>query len=203
MPRSSFRSLLVGVLAAVAVVLLTGSATAQDVGTDSTTTTTGAPATTTTARAPETTTTQAPAVTTTTEPALNTVTPIVECSFLDTETGMYNTVWGYRDTVTKDIVVPVGLQNSFDNPSANAGQPTTFKPGREHNVFTVTHKGSSTWTLTGETATAPGQACKTNPVPVVADGAGGLVVIIAVTLLMGTVLFWRVRRSAHVRPRRA
>jgi len=199
MPRSSFRSLLVGVLAAFAVALITGVAAAQSVGgqgTDETTTTTQAPVTTTTTLAPVTT-------TTTTVPTFDTVTPIVECSFLDTGTGKYNTVWGYRDTVTKDIVVPVGPQNSFDNPSANVGQPTTFKPGREHNVFTVTHKGSSTWTLTGETATAPGEPCKTNPVPVVADGAGGLIVIVVVTLLMGTVLFWRVRRSAHVRPRRA
>lgn len=214
MPRSSFRSLLVaGGLVLVAVALMTGLAAAQNVGgqSDGTTTTTKAPVTTTThapatttTHAPETTTTtHAPVTTTTTAPAVATVTPIIECSYKDTRTGRYYTVWGYENNTGKEISVPVGTQNSFDNPSANAGQPTTFKVGRVQNVFYVNHSGSSTWKLTGKTATAPGKACTSPPVPVVAEGLGGLVVFVLVTLLMGIVLFWRFGRSARrVRPRR-
>jgi hypothetical protein len=119
--------------------------------------------------------------------------PIVECSFLDTGTGFYNTVWGYKNFGFKDETVPVGSSNSFDNPSTNAGQPTLFKKGRAQNVFIVTHKGSSTWRLAGRSATAPGTACKTNPVPLVGDGAGGLITIIVITLVLGLIMFVRFR----------
>jgi hypothetical protein len=123
--------------------------------------------------------------------------PIVECSFLDPGTGLYNTVWGYTNNGAQDESVPVGATNSFDNPGANAGQPTVFKKGRAQNAFIVTHKGSSTWTLAGRTATAPGGACRTNPVPVVGEGAGGLITIIVVTVVLGLCAFVRFR------PRRA
>jgi hypothetical protein len=62
-------------------------------------------------------------------------------------------------------------------------------------VFIVTHKGSSTWLLTGRTATAPGSPCKTNPVPIAASGISGIVTLAAVTLLLGAVLWWRTRRA--------
>lgn len=123
--------------------------------------------------------------------------PIVECSFLDTGTGLYNTVWGYRNDGAKDESIPVGASNAFDNPGADAGQPTSFKKGRAQNAFTVTHKGSSTWMLAGRTATAPGRACRTNPVPVVGEGAGGLITLIVVTVVLGLCAFIRFR------PRRA
>jgi hypothetical protein len=44
------------------------------------------------------------------------VEPIVECSFLDPGTGMYNTVWGYQNATPgqkNDVVVPVGPTNRF------------------------------------------------------------------------------------------
>jgi predicted phage tail protein len=123
--------------------------------------------------------------------------PIVECSFLDPGTGLYNTVWGYKNNGAKDESLPVGATNSFDNPGANAGQPTVFKKGRAQSAFIVTHKGSSTWTLSGRAVTAPGAACRTNPVPVVGEGAGGLITIIVVTVVLGLCAFIRFR------PRRA
>ena len=44
-----------------------------------------------------------------------------------------------------------------------------FKPGTAQSVFIVSHKGPSTWTLTSYKVTAPGDACKTNPVPIVSS----------------------------------
>lgn len=126
------------------------------------------------------------------------VQPIVECSFLDPGTGMYNTVWGYQNRSgggRASVTIQLGETNRFDNPAAAAGQPTVFKPGRAQNAFIVTHKGSSTWSLTGKTATAPGAACKTNPVPIAASGLPGIVTLVVVTLALGAVLWWRSRRA--------
>jgi hypothetical protein len=131
------------------------------------------------------------------------VVPSVECTFRDPGTGRYNTVWGYKNQTKgpkKDLALPVGATNRFDNPGANAGQPTVFKPGTAQNVFVVTHDGPSTWTLTGYTATAPGPACRTNPVPVasVSDWAP-LATLAIVTGVLGLVVFWRARRASRTR----
>lgn len=132
------------------------------------------------------------------------VVPIVACSFRDPATGAYNTVWSYKNQTKapkQDVTIPVGATNRFDNPGQNAGQPTVFKPGTNQNVFVVTHRGSSTWMLTARSATAPGAACKSNPVPIVAAGWSPLVTLGLVTLALGAIVFWRARRAA--RPPRA
>jgi hypothetical protein len=126
------------------------------------------------------------------------VEPIVECSFLDAGTGKYNTVWGYKNVTgggKNTVTVPIGAANRFDNPGQNAGQPTEFKPGMNHNVFIVTHRGSSTWTLTTHTATAPGAACGSNPVPIADAGWSSLVTIVVFTGVVGGIVFWRARRA--------
>lgn len=146
------------------------------------------------------------ASTTTTQPAVAAdVVPQIGCSFLDTGTGMYNTVWGYKNQTTgakNDLPLPLGATNSFDNPKQNAGQPTVFKPGTAQNVFIVTHKGPSTWTLTTYKVTAPGDTCKTNPVPIVsassASAWAGLATIALVTVIGMAILFWRMRRGRRV-----
>lgn len=122
--------------------------------------------------------------------------PILECSYKDTKTGKYNSVWGYTNTTGQTYQVPVG--NQFNNPGANAGQPTTFLNGTHHNVFIVTHTGSSSWTLGFVTVTAPGTACATNPVPFLPSGVpawltiGGLM---AVVLAGGLVVPRRLDRA--------
>ncbi len=100
--------------------------------------------------------------------------------------------------------MPIGDQNHFDNPKAatgdrtgDVGQPTDFEAGRNQNVFVVTAKGESTWTLTGNEETSPpkkADTCTTNPVPIVSTGLGGLVALAVVTGVMSLVLFWRLRR---------
>ncbi len=129
------------------------------------------------------------------------VVPIVECSYRDPGTGLYNTVWGYQNVTPgpkQDTTVPIGPTNRFDSPGEAAGQPVAFKPGRAQNVFVVTHSGSSTWTLTSRAATAPGRPCSSNPVPVAASGLAGIVTLVAVTLVLGAILWWRVRRAGRV-----
>jgi len=212
-----------GVLGAVllaTVGLLTGIAgAAPDPATGPTTTapavspTTTAPTTTPTtpttadAPAPTTATSATPGVKSAPTPAASRsaarITPIIECTFVDTRSKQTSTVWGYRNrgSVTS---VAVGDLNRFDNPRAvpgdpdgDVGQPTEFEAGRNRNVFVVTAAGESTWTLTGNELTSPekqGTVCTANPVPVVSTGLGGLVALAVVTGVMGLVLFWRLRR---------
>ena len=158
----------------------------------------GSPTTTTTSVAPTTPTTAATTTTTTTTTTATTapaarITPIIECTYVDAGTKLSSTVWGYNNK-DNPTTVPIGDLNHFDNPPSGAGQPTEFKAGRNQNVFVVTARGASTWVLTGNEATTPGSACKTNPVPVVSTGLGGLVSLAVVTGVMGFVLFWRMRR---------
>jgi hypothetical protein len=116
---------------------------------------------------------------------------------------MYNTVWGYKNETKgskNDLPIAVGPTNRFDNPGANAGQPTVFHPGTNKNAFIVTHRGQSTWTLTSYTATAPGAACTANPVPIAsASGWAPLATIAIVTAVLGGIVFWRSRRAGRDR----
>lgn len=127
--------------------------------------------------------------------------PIVECSYHDTKTGKYNTLWGYTNNTGQTVQLPIGSYNQFSSPAANAGQPTTFLTGTHHNVFIVTSTGSSSWTLGFVTVTAPGKACATNPVPFLPAGVpawltiGGLMVVI---LAGGLIAQRRVARAASV-----
>jgi len=191
-------------LAAGALALVAAPALAQTP--PSTTTTTRAPTTTvppttappTTAApaAPVTTTTVAP-TTTTTKAAAPTITAILECSYYDTGTGKYNTVWGYNNTYTSTQTLTAGgTQNRFDNPQKNVGQPSSFQVGIKHNVFIVTHTGSSSWELKTIKTTAPGKACSTNPVAIASDSWSSLIVLAIVTLVLGTILFWYSFRRA-------
>jgi hypothetical protein len=197
--------LLAGVATASAPTQVTGPTTTpstQPPTTAPTTPVTAAPVTT----APTTPTTAAPAPRSAPAPTPSgssggpRITPIVECMFFDAKTKQNSTVWGYQN-LGPATSVPVGDRNHFDNPQGDpdgdVGQPTDFKAGRNKNVFVVTAVGESTWTLTYEETTAtPGKGtiCKTNPVPIVNTGLGGLVALAVVTGVMGLVLFWRMRR---------
>ena len=157
-----------------------------------TTATAAAPATVPTTAAPTTTTTTAATAGSGAE-ATKRITPIIECTYVDPDTKLSSTVWGYQN-LGPVVQVPIGDLNHFNNPPGDAGQPTEFKAGRNQNVFVVTARGESTWVLTGNETTTPGAACKTNPVPIVSTGLGGLVSLAVVTGVMGFVLFWRMRR---------
>ncbi len=210
--RSGLSLLCLGILASVTMLAGTSAALPRELPrqTDPTTTTTLAPPVTTPPTVAPTTVAPNVASPTTTAPkkavpapataASGQITPIVECSYFDAQTKITSTVWGYQNRGPATSV-PLGDGNRFDNPPApkgatpgDAGQPTDFKAGRDKNVFIVNAVGPSTWTLTGITATAPGNDCKTNPVPIVSEGLGGLVSLAVVTSVMALVLFWRMRR---------
>jgi len=128
------------------------------------------------------------------------LTPIVECSFKDPGTGLYNTVWSYRSGGSRDTI-PVGWYNYFTPGSINRDQPTYFEPGMHRNVLITTHSGSLTWVLGLEKATAPGKDCGHNPVPITGAGLSSVVTIFAVAALLGLVLFLRGRRRRAGRVR--
>ena len=128
------------------------------------------------------------------------LTPIVECSFKDPKTGLFNTVWSYRSGGSRDTI-PVGWYNYFTPGKINQGQPTYFEPGMHKNVFITTHPGELSWVLGLEKATAPGKDCGHNPVPITGSGLSSIVTIFAVAALLGLVLFLRGRhrRAGRVR----
>ncbi len=126
------------------------------------------------------------------------LTPIVECSFKDPGTGLYNTVWSYRSGGSRDTI-PVGWYNYFTPGKINQGQPTSFEPGMHKNVFLTTHSGELTWVLGLEKATAPGKDCGHNPVPITGAGLSSIVTLFAVGGLLGVVLLIRSRRRRAVK----
>ena len=100
--------------------------------------------------------------------------PVMECSFHDPDTGLYNSVWGYKNK-SGSATIPIGSKNQFDSGPADRGQPTYFSSGDHHNLFVVTHSGTVRWKLNGGSAKAPGKKCSTNPVPIVTPGGGGVI----------------------------
>ena len=126
------------------------------------------------------------------------LTPIVECSFKDPGTGLYNTVWSYRSGGSRDTI-PIGWYNYFTPGKINQGQPTSFEPGMHRSVFITTHEGELTWVLGLEKATAPGKDCGHNPVPITGAGLSSIVTLFAVGGLLGVVLLVLSRRRRSIR----
>jgi hypothetical protein len=113
-------------------------------------------------------------------------TPILECVFHDTGTGQYNSLWGYNNGSGSSENIAIGENNNFSPSPENRGQPTTFLPKLNDNVFVVTWNGtgSLTWNLDGHSvsATKSSTPCASNPVPVAGGGPwyllpGALVVV--------------------------
>ncbi len=126
------------------------------------------------------------------------VKPILECVFHDPGTGQYDALWGYTNTSTIPVTIPVGSQNSFSPSPADRGQVTTFSPGTHDNVFVVSWSGASdlTWALLhSATASITSQACGTNPVPIA--GSETLTWIVLAVAFVGTaaIIARRTRRD--------
>jgi hypothetical protein len=133
--------------------------------------------------------------------------PVLECDFLDTKTGKTNSVFGYNNPYSTSQTVAVGGSNQFSGSgiAQNAGQPSSFLGGKNDNVFVVTHTASITWSLTNNNVSAPGtKTCATNPVPIISDRFGSLVVAASFAIVGGlAVLYLRRRRRisrSFVRP---
>jgi hypothetical protein len=124
--------------------------------------------------------------------------PVVECSFKDPGTGLYNTVWSYQGG-SIPVKIPPGWFNFYFPGAVNRGQPTLFTPGYHRSVLITTHKGPLTWVLGLRKATAPGRPCQHNPVPVTGAGLSSIVTLFAVGGLLGVVLLVRSRRRRSIR----
>jgi len=97
--------------------------------------------------------TPAPTLTPTPTPLLA-ITPILECV---TSSGRHSLTafFGYDNPNSGNAQVPVGGNNYFSPDPQDRGQPTTFQPGRQRFVFSVSFtNGTLTWNLTQLTASA-------------------------------------------------
>jgi Dictyostelium (slime mold) repeat len=94
------------------------------------------------------------------------VTPIFEC--LEHRGGKLIARFGYKNTTTKQITIPVGPQNWFHPKPADRGQPTSFAVGTKTNVFTVElARNVLVWSLDGRIAIAhkKSRRCAMQPAP--------------------------------------
>ncbi|MFP4438636.1 MAG: choice-of-anchor A family protein, partial [Chloroflexaceae bacterium] len=89
----------------------------------------------------------------------NTVKPITEC-VANNGDGTYTAHFGYLNTSSTTISIPVGPGNRFSPDPQDRGQPTMFEPGRTpywpDTAFNMVFDADETlvWTLNGKTATA-------------------------------------------------
>jgi len=120
--------------------------------------------------------------------------PILECSA--THEGVTKSVFGY-DNHGGGATVPVGPANAFSPGPMNRGQPVSFLNGTRINVFTVSYPSQAphlSWTLGGRTVSTPGPPCETSPAASSLANWGPVGALVIVTLVLGSLLFWRTRR---------
>jgi hypothetical protein len=96
-----------------------------------------------------------------------TISPVLEC--VDhVGDGIFIAHFGYMNRNEMDVEIPIGPDNRFTPALEDRGQPTSFLPGRQYDVFTVEFDGSNlVWRLespNGQSATAtasdnPAQIC--------------------------------------------
>ncbi len=135
--------------------------------------------------------------------APSTITPVLECVVVH-GSGSYTAVIGYSNDSGETVTVPYGAQNKFTPTRFDGSQPTTFAPGRQRGVFSVTVDHPSVkWMLEDATLwlDADGPRCPP-PTEMPADGNGtGLAVGLGVAGLVGLALVRRMqRRTTPVTP---
>lgn len=90
--------------------------------------------------------------------------------------GAFAAHWGYliRDPLSTGETEPVGPGNRFSPAPEDRGQPTSFVPGRQYNVFATPLSGTLSWILRGRSATAGLPGTITPTVTSVVDLGDGL-----------------------------
>jgi hypothetical protein len=79
-------------------------------------------------------------------------------------------IFGYTNTLDKDIHVPIGPANSFQSDTADRGQPVWFAPGHRRGVFAVAFDGARLeWRLGARSAAA---STDSGRCPVTTDSQG-------------------------------
>jgi hypothetical protein len=124
------------------------------------------------------------------------VKPVLECIVKQSD-GSYRAYWGYTNSSSSNVTIPVGSSNTFTPAPADRGQPTVFTPGTKHSVFSTVFpaSGSVTWKVQGTsvTATKRSKCCGDTPVPVM---AAGIPLLVAFGLLGGVGYLVLRRRKA-------
>jgi len=127
--------------------------------------------------------------------------PSLNCDFTDKGTGKTNSLFGYTNPYSTSETVAIGSSNNFTGtPSQNAGQPTTFSAGTNASAFVVTHTGGINWFITNNNVSTPAKTtCAQNPVPIVSDRLGSLVVVVLFALAgLGAFAVLRRRRDLRL-----
>ena len=137
--------------------------------------------------------------------AAGTVLPLADC-YTQNSNGTYTVVLGYSNTSGRTQRFAVGTSNALSPSRFNGVQPTTFRAGTFHGVFSVTFTAAdaayAAWTLDGTSLTvnnagAVGACPPGTQMP--ADGNGtGIVVALLAASTVGVLLVRRARRRAAV-----
>jgi len=107
----------------------------------------------------------------------NVLIPLLEC-VVNNGNGTYTAHFGYLNTGSSNIILPVGPKNMFVGGEKDRGQPTVFYPGENLDQFTVVFEALDTlkWMLKADgdrrhqvEASATSEACAT-PTPTPTPG---------------------------------
>ena len=133
------------------------------------------------------------------------VTPLADC-YTDNGNGTYTAVLGYSNTSGRAQKFAVGTSNNLSPSKFNGMQPTSFKAGTYHGVFSVTFTVADAynagWTLDGTSLTinnagSVGTCPPGTQMPADGNGTGAVVALLAAGVV-GVLLVRRVRRRNAV-----
>ena len=133
--------------------------------------------------------------------AKGTVVPLLDCVVTNRD-GSWTAVFGYRNTSSSTVTIPVGARNKVTPATYGAPQPTTFRPGTHHGTFTVpvTRGGGPMWHLDGTNLAArvgSARACPpSTELPEEGNGTGPAIALTAAGLV-GGVMVHRANRRAR------
>ena len=143
--------------------------------------------------------------------ASGSVTPLLDCLTQHGNNGSYTAVMGYSNTTGRTQTIAYGYNNVITPSKYDRAQPTTFKPGTYHGVFTITIPASDiwsspSWTLNGDrldaydaynaTSCPPG-----TQMPSVGNGTGTAVGLLAAGVIGAFLIRRHVRRAQREVPR--
>jgi hypothetical protein len=134
--------------------------------------------------------------------AYGSVTPLLDCVSQNSN-GSFTAVLGYSNTTGRSQTIAYGYNNVITPSKYDRVQPTTFKSGTYHGVFTITVSASDVWsspgwTLNGDRLDAYDaygvSACPPGTqMPSVGNGAGAAIGLLAAGLV-GAFMVRRYRR---------
>jgi len=134
--------------------------------------------------------------------ARGTVVPLLDCVVTDRD-GSWIAVFGYQNTSSSTVTIPVGARNKVTPATYGASQPTSFRPGTHRGAFTVTvpRGGGPMWHLDGTNLAARVGSARPCPpsteLPEEGNGTGPAIAL-ATAGLIGGVMVHRANRRARV-----